>query len=646
MWCAFVQLCDLGVFINIPHIFGTEALQAVRSLHENSDGEIKSETTSALLEKLSGGDGQSPKLTYSLGFSSNSLRAPLTSPGTVPHARKNLSISQSFRNSRVMDPLRDSDLGISGPTHDRQDLFGLTTPSSMIMNQLSTPLDNSVSRHSRRTVRSTLVRPNNLTNSSHNDSLHMCPNNVNFSTITDICEVSDDLNLSNSQCQSFEASRRVSFGPTAQQTISEYSHGKFAAINDEHPWKYPRVGGTPNNLSQATFSQSMLGSTVGPVSPIPIALTPNLTSSASFSHIDLPDMSSRFSQLTKGEHSIHMDFEALGTPFSSRKHGLGNRLDYESSGVNVSSEVPTNNDILESNENENENEDSRNKYQPSKLHYNELGTSSIPMETLSPRCMTLIASFIGAYQLLSRYQCQDCIDFLHHFPISHFQSGLIHQFLGRAYFEMNNHKSALVAFREMLRLEPFRMNGVELMSTSLWQLKKEQELFALAQRVVDIDRYCPETWCVVGNSYSLQRDREMALKLFQRSIQIDPGFAYAHSLCGHEYINNEDFEQAIFHFRQALVQNDRHYLAWSGLGSIYYRQEKFELAVQHFRKASSINPSSSIISCYLGMFLFGLKTEASTLEALDVLSTAIAKDKSNPQVNLGRLWLVFVIFSQ
>lgn len=36
----------------------------------------------------------------------------------------------------------------------------------------------------------------------------------------------------------------------------------------------------------------------------------------------------------------------------------------------------------------------------------------------------------------------------------------------------------------MLRLEPFRVNGTELLSTCLWHLKKDQELCSLAQQVV------------------------------------------------------------------------------------------------------------------------------------------------------------------
>ena len=38
-----------------------------------------------------------------------------------------------------------------------------------------------------------------------------------------------------------------------------------------------------------------------------------------------------------------------------------------------------------------------------------------------------------------------------------------------------------------------------------------------------------------------------------------------------------------------------------GIGMIYYKQEKFNLAEIHYRKALSINPSSSVLYCHVGV---------------------------------------------
>lgn len=212
----------------------------------------------------------------------------------------------------------------------------------------------------------------------------------------------------------------------------------------------------------------------------------------------------------------------------------------------------------------------------------------------------LLLVFAKAHQLLASYRCRDSIDMLHTLPTTHFKSGLVNQMLGRAYYEMNEYKSSVLAYREMLRLEPFRLKGLEILSTALWHLKSEKDLCALAQQVVEVDKFAPETWCVVGNCFSLQREPDVAIKFFQRALQIEPTFAYAHTLCGHELVNNEDLEKAATSFRQAILFNERHYNAWYGLASLYYRQERYELSEYHFRRALSINSASSVLHCYLG----------------------------------------------
>ena len=67
---------------------------------------------------------------------------------------------------------------------------------------------------------------------------------------------------------------------------------------------------------------------------------------------------------------------------------------------------------------------------------------------------------------------------------NHLQSGFVSQLIGRAYYEMNEYKAAALSFRQMLKQEPFRLNGLETLSTALWHLKSDKELCSLAQQVV------------------------------------------------------------------------------------------------------------------------------------------------------------------
>ena len=116
----------------------------------------------------------------------------------------------------------------------------------------------------------------------------------------------------------------------------------------------------------------------------------------------------------------------------------------------------------------------------------------------------------------------------------------------------------------------------------------EPLLIDLAQQVAEIDKMSPETWCVVGNCFSLQKEHDTALKFFSRSIQMDPTFTYAHTLSGHEYIFyicNEDLDKAQASFRDAIFHDERHYNAWYGLGKsksvlcVLYMASYFEFRI-------------------------------------------------------------------
>lgn len=184
----------------------------------------------------------------------------------------------------------------------------------------------------------------------------------------------------------------------------------------------------------------------------------------------------------------------------------------------------------------------------------------------------------------------------------------------------------------------YRIKGLDLLSTVYWHLQKDVELSSLAQRVVDFDKLAPESWCVVGNCFSLQKEHETALAFFRRSIQLDASFTYSHTLSGHEYLSNEDFDQAIACFRHAIRNDDRHYTAWYGLGSIYFQQQKYDLAEYHYKKALSINSQSSVLHCHLGK---AQHENGKIQEALDTLACAFKVDPRNPQARYQRamIWM-------
>ena len=234
---------------------------------------------------------------------------------------------------------------------------------------------------------------------------------------------------------------------------------------------------------------------------------------------------------------------------------------------------------------------------------------------------------------LGQFRSKESIEMFERLPEEHFHTGWVLHQVGRAHFEMADYQGAIRYLQIMEQLEPHRMKGLEVLSTALWQTKREVELSHLAQRVVDFDRFSAEVWCVVGNCFSLQKEHETALTFFRRSIQLNPSFTYSHTLSGHEYFANEDFSKAIACYRDAIRADERHYNAWYGLGAVYYRQEKFDLAEYHFQKACQINPQSSVLICHLGM---AQNANGKPYEALETLSMAFRIQPQNPQAHYQR----------
>ncbi|XP_023868962.2 cell division cycle protein 27 homolog [Salvelinus sp. IW2-2015] len=222
--------------------------------------------------------------------------------------------------------------------------------------------------------------------------------------------------------------------------------------------------------------------------------------------------------------------------------------------------------------------------------------------------MLLMRDIGRGYLALCSYNCKEAISILSQLPSHHYNTGWVLGQIGRAHFELAEYMQAERIFSEVRRIESYRVEGMEIYSTTLWHLQKDVALSALSKDLTDMDKNSPEAWCVAGNCFSLQREHDIAIKFFQRAIQVNPGFAYAYTLLGHEFVLTEELEKALACFRNAIRVNTRHYNAWYGLGMIYYKQEKFNLAEIHFKKALSINPQSSVLLCHIGVP--GIHTQA------------------------------------
>lgn len=227
--------------------------------------------------------------------------------------------------------------------------------------------------------------------------------------------------------------------------------------------------------------------------------------------------------------------------------------------------------------------------------------------------LDLLKSLGSGYFALSHYQCQDALQIFNSIPSQQRETPWVLAQMGRALYEQANYAEAEKCFARIRTMAPSRLEDMEFYSTTLWHLKRSVDLAHLAHSLLDTDRLAPPSWVAIGNSFSLQRGHDQALKCFKRATQLDPRFAYAFTLQGHEHVTNEEFDKAKAAYRAAIRADHRHYNAWYGLGKVYERQGKWESAEQHYRAAARINPANAVLVTCIGGVLEKLENPTAAL---------------------------------
>jgi anaphase-promoting complex subunit 3 len=217
--------------------------------------------------------------------------------------------------------------------------------------------------------------------------------------------------------------------------------------------------------------------------------------------------------------------------------------------------------------------------------------------------LELFKKFGSGYYALSQFQCMDALQIYSSLPKQQQETPWVMAQMGRAYYEQAAYAEAEKYYKRIRQVAPTRFEDMEIYSTILWHLKRETDLAFLAHELVDSSWKSPQAWCALGNSWSLARDHEQALRSFKRATQLDPKFAYAFTLQGHEHVANEEYDKALTSYRQGMAADKRHYNAWYGVGRVYEKIGNYDKALAHFQAASSINPTNAVLICCIGTVL-------------------------------------------
>ena len=217
--------------------------------------------------------------------------------------------------------------------------------------------------------------------------------------------------------------------------------------------------------------------------------------------------------------------------------------------------------------------------------------------------LDMFKKFGSGYFALSQFRCLEALQFYNTLPRAQQDTPWVMAQMGRAHYEQAAYADAEIYYKRIRQIAPTRFEDMEIYSTILWHLKREADLAFLAHELVDSSWLSPQAWCALGNSWSLARDHEQALRAFKRATQLDPKFAYAFTLQGHEHVANEEYDKALQAYRQGMAADKRHYNAWYGVGRVWEKLGNYEKAFHHFTSASRINPTNAVLICCIGTVL-------------------------------------------
>mmetsp|Transcript_18251 Transcript_18251/g.45347 ORF Transcript_18251/g.45347 Transcript_18251/m.45347 type:complete len:827 (+) Transcript_18251:218-2698(+) len=181
-----------------------------------------------------------------------------------------------------------------------------------------------------------------------------------------------------------------------------------------------------------------------------------------------------------------------------------------------------------------------------------------------------------------------------------FQSPHVKTQLAVVFYFLRELEQALMWFRESAEDDKYSLDHKDVYSNILYVKEDRVGLSHLAHEAVVIDKYRPETCCIVGNYYSLKQQRHKAVLYFQRALKLDRSYTSAWTLMGHEYVELKQTEQAMESYRRAVTVSPKDYRAWYGLGQTYEFLNMYLYALFYYRKAATLRPYDPRMWCAVG----------------------------------------------
>lgn len=145
-------------------------------------------------------------------------------------------------------------------------------------------------------------------------------------------------------------------------------------------------------------------------------------------------------------------------------------------------------------------------------------------------------------------------------------------------------------FDSVLVSDPLRLDDLDTYSNMLYVMEKKSKLSFLAQFALQIDKFRPETCCIIANYHSMKCEHEKAIMYYKRALILDKNCLSAWTLMGHEFVELKNSHAAIESYRRAVDINPKDFRAWYGLGQAYEVLDMHLYALYYYQRATNLQP--------------------------------------------------------
>lgn len=184
-------------------------------------------------------------------------------------------------------------------------------------------------------------------------------------------------------------------------------------------------------------------------------------------------------------------------------------------------------------------------------------------------------------------------------------------------YHLRSFANASRALEDIRRRMPYRLDSMDVYSNILYVQENSVALAQLAHAASQVDKYRPETCCIVGNYFSLKQQRAKAIQYFQRAVKIDRTFTSAWTLMGHEYVEWKQTANAMEAYRKAVEVSPKDYRAWYGLGQTYEFLGMYLYALYYYKQAVALRPYDARMWTAMGTTLMDLRKVDDAIRAYE-----------------------------